>query len=94
MKYELKSIAPLSVLLNALRIFTVVGFLVAIKGFFIMPNPTVRFSTLGHKLIGTLVFTVVYGVVVALISALVAWLYNIFAANFKGISVRFEQNND
>ena len=42
MNYELKSIQPGSVFMSAVRIFVVVGFIVAILSFFVLPNPNIR----------------------------------------------------
>lgn len=91
MNYELKSVSPVSVLMNALRIFVVVGFLVALISFFISPNPALNISGVGQRLLATLLFTVVYTLVVSLVLSLVAWLYNLWAARFKGVSIHLEQ---
>ena len=44
MNYELKSVSPGSVFWNAIRIFLVVGFVVALISFFIVPNPNIRIT--------------------------------------------------
>jgi hypothetical protein len=91
MNYELKSIAPGTLFFNAIRIFLIVGFLVAIISFFIVPNPNLRIVGFFPKLAATLLFTLVYGVVISLIVTLIAWLYNLWAGKFKGVSIRLEQ---
>jgi hypothetical protein len=91
MNYELKAVQPGSVFLNAIRIFVVVGFIVGILSFFVLPNPNVRISIWWQKIAATLLFTVVYAVVVSAVLTLVAWLYNVWAGKFKGITVSFEQ---
>lgn len=91
MNYEVKSINPVSVLLNAVRIFVVVGFIVAIISFFISPNPAMNITGIGPKLLATLLFTLVYTIVVSLVLGLIAWLYNVWSARFKGITIHLEQ---
>ena len=91
MNYELKAVAPGSVFTNAIRIFSVVGLVVGIISFFILPNPNLRIEAFWQKLAATALFTVVYALVVALVLTLVAWLYNVWAGKYKGISVHFEQ---
>ena len=93
MNYELKSIAPGSVFINALRIFVVVGFVVAILSFFILPNPNIRITLWWQKILATLLFTVVYSVVVSVVLTLVAWLYNFWCTNFRGVTVHLEQQD-
>jgi hypothetical protein len=92
MNYEVKSIAPGSVFLNAIRIFLVVGFIVGVISFFIVPNPNIHIEVWWQKVLATLLFTVVYALVVSVVLMLVAWLYNLFAGNFKGVSIQLEQN--
>lgn len=94
MNYEIKSIAPLSVLLNALRIFVVVGFVVALISFFIVPNPNLRISGFMQKIAATFLFTLVYTLVISIALTFISWLYNVWTARFKGISFHLEQNND
>jgi hypothetical protein len=91
MNYELKSVQPGTVFANALRIFLIVGFVVAILSFFILPNPTLRITLWWQKIMATLLFTLVYALVVSLVLSLIAWLYNFWAANFKGIKIHLEQ---
>jgi hypothetical protein len=91
MNYELKSVAPLSVLINAVRFFVVVGFLVAVWHFFISGDPSIHFNSVGQRLMGTVLFTVVYGVAVAVTLTLGALLYNLWASRFKGVTFRLEQ---
>jgi hypothetical protein len=94
MNYELKSIQPGSVFANALRIFTIIGFLVAVLSFFVLPNPNVRIQLWWQKIVATLLFTVVYGVVVSVVLSLIAFLYNLWAQNFSGVKVHFEQTEE
>ena len=63
MNYELKSIQPGSVFGNAIRIFVVIGFIVAILSFFILPNPNIRITLWWQKILATILFTVVYTLV-------------------------------
>lgn len=65
MNYELKSVQPVTVFMNALRIFLIVGFIVAILSFFILPNPSLRITLWWQKIMATLLFTVVYALVVS-----------------------------
>ncbi len=88
MNYELKSVQPLSVFFNAVRIFVVVGFLVAILSFFILPSSNLAF---GQKMIAVPLFTVVYTLVVSAVLSLIAFLYNIWAQNFSGVKIHLEQ---
>jgi hypothetical protein len=92
MNYEVKAVSPVAVLINALRIFIIVGFLVGILSFFVMPNTNPRIATFGQKFVATLIFTGAYTVAVSLVLTLVAWLYNVWSARFKGITIRLEQN--
>ena len=94
MNYELKSIQPGSVFTNAIRIFTVIGFLVAILSFFVIPNPNLAIHVWWQKILATLLFTVVYAVVVSVVLLLVAFLYNLWAQSFSGIKVHFEQTEE
>jgi hypothetical protein len=94
MNYELKSIQPGSVFGNAIRIFVVVGFIVAILSFFILPNPNIRITLWWQKILATFLFTVVYAVVVAAVLTLIAWLYNFWAASFSGVKVHLEQEQE
>ncbi len=91
MNYEIKSVNPVSVLMNALRVFVVVGFLVAIISFFILPNPSLRITGIGQKFLATLLFTFVYTLVVSLVLSLISLLYNLWSARFKGITIDLEQ---
>ena len=91
MNYELKSVSPLSIFVNAVRIFVVVGFVVALISFFIVPNPNIHITAFWQKIAATLLFTVVYGLVVSVVLTLIAWLYNLWAGKFKGVSIHLEQ---
>jgi hypothetical protein len=91
MNYEVKSVSPGSVFWNALRIFLVVGFVVAIISFFIVPNPNIHITLWWQKIMATVLFTIVYALVVSVVLMLIGWLYNLWADNFKGISIRLEQ---
>ncbi len=91
MNYEIKSISPASVFFNALRIFVVVGFIVAIISFFIVPNPNIRITVFWQKIMATLLFTVVYTLVVSAVLTLISWLYNVWANRFKGVTLHLEQ---
>jgi len=94
MNYELKSIHPGSVFVNAVRIFVVVGFIVAILSFFILPNPNIRITLWWQKILATFLFTVVYAAVVSAVLTLIAWLYNLWAANYSGVKIHFEQSEE
>ncbi len=91
MNYELKSVSPGSVFVNALRVFIIVGFVVGVISFFALPNPNIRITALWQKFAATALFTVVYALVVSIVLTLVAWLYNIWAAKFKGVTVQLDQ---
>jgi hypothetical protein len=90
MNYELKSIQPGAVFINALRIFVIVGFIVGILSFFVLPNPQIRISLWWQKILATLLFTIVYAIVVSIVLSLIAALYNLWAGNFRGIKIRLE----
>jgi hypothetical protein len=94
MNYELKSIQPGSVFANAIRIFVVVGFVVAVLSFFILPNPNIRITLWWQKILATVLFTVVYAVVVSAVLTLIAWLYNVWTGSFPGVKVHFEESED
>ena len=91
MNYEVKSVSPGSVFWNAIRIFLVVGFVVAIISFFIVPNPNLHIVVWWQKIMATLLFTVVYALVVSTVLMLIGWLYNLWAAKFKGVSIQLNQ---
>jgi hypothetical protein len=91
MNYELKTISAGSVFWNAIRIFLVVGFVVAVISFFIVPNPNIRITIWWQRIMATALFTVVYAGVVSIVLSLIALLYNFWTGKFKGISVHFEQ---
>jgi len=92
MNYELKSIRAGSVFFNALRIFLVVGFLVAVLSIFVLKSdPRMDALAWWQKLLMTVVYTVVYDLVISAMLALIAGLYNFWAANSKGISIHLEQ---
>ena len=93
MNYELKSVSPGSVFWNAIRIFLVVGFIVAIISFFIVPNPNIRINLLWQKLMATVLFTVVYALVVSTVLMLIGWLYNLWAGKYKGVTIQLEQSH-
>lgn len=92
MNYELKSIRAASVFANAIRIFVIVGFIAAVYSFFISPYSNIRLALWWQKILATLLFTIVYAVVVSAILAFIAWLYNFWAANYKGITLHLEQD--
>jgi hypothetical protein len=94
MNYEVKSVAPLAVFMNAIRIFVLIGFIVALISFFVLPNPNIRISSFGQRILATLLFTAVYSVVVSLVLSLVAFLYNFWAGRFKGVTLRLEQRGE
>ncbi len=91
MNYEIKSINPGSVFFNAVRVFIIVGFVVAVISLFIMPSPNIRITAIWQKFAATLLFTVVYGIVVSVVLTFVAWLYNFWTSRFKGVSIHLEQ---
>ena len=91
MNYELKSVSPGSVFWNAVRVFVVVGFVVAVISFFIVPNPNVRITGFWQKIMATLLFTLVYTAVVSAVLTLISLLYNFWTGRFSGIKVRFEE---
>ena len=94
MNYELKSIQPGAVFWNAIRIFVVVGFIVAVLSFFILPNPNIRITLWWQKILATFLFTFVYTIVVSAVLTLIAWLYNLWTASFPGIKVHLEQSEE
>ena len=94
MNYELKSVQPATVFANALRIFLIVGFVVAILSFFILPNPSLRITLWWQKILATFLFTIVYALVVSAVLSLIAWLYNVWAASFGGVKVHLEQTEE
>lgn len=94
MNYELKSIQPGTVFFNAIRIFVVIGFLVALVTFFVIPNPDLQVQKWWQRLLATSLFTVVYAIVASLMVALIAFLYNFWAQNFGGIKMHFEQSEE
>jgi hypothetical protein len=94
MNYELKTVQPGSVFANAIRIFIIVGFLVAVLSFFVIPNPSLALQIWWQKILATLLFTVVYAVVVSGVLALIAFLYNLWTQSFPGIKVHFEQTEE
>ena len=94
MNYELKSIQPGSVFANAIRIFVVVGFVVAVLSFFILPNPNIRITLWWQKILATFLFTIVYTLVVSAVLTLIAWLYNVWTGSFPGVKVHFEESED
>jgi len=94
MNYELKSIQPGSVFANAIRIFTVIGFLVAVLSFFVIPNPNLAIHVWWQKILATLLFTIVYTLVVSAVLSLIAFLYNLWAQSFPGVKVHFEQTEE
>ena len=94
MNYELKSIQPGSVFGNSIRIFVVVGFIVAVLSFFILPNPNIRITLWWQKILATFLFTIVYALVVSAVLTLIAWLYNIWSASFSGVKIHLEQEEE
>ena len=94
MNYELKSVSPGSIFWNAIRIFLVVGFVVALISFFIVPNPNIRITLWWQKILATFLFTIVYALVVSAVLTLIAWLYNLWAASFAGVKVHLEQSEE
>jgi hypothetical protein len=94
MNYELKSIQAGSVFASAIRIFVVVGFIVAILSFFILPNPNIRITLWWQKILATFLFTIVYALVVSAVLSLIAWLYNVWSASFGGVKVHLEQTEE
>jgi len=91
MNYEVKSVHPISVFMNALRIFLIVGFVVGVLTFFIIPNPTIRITAWWQRILATFLFTFVYSLVVSIVLTFIAWLYNFWAQNFKGVTMHLEQ---
>jgi hypothetical protein len=94
MNYELKTIQPGSVFFNAIRIFIIVGFLVAILSFFVVQNPNFALQIWWQKILATLLFTIVYAVVVSAVLSLIAFLYNLWTQSFPGIKFHFEQTEE
>jgi len=90
MNYELKSIQPMTVFINALRILVVVGFLIATVSFFLLPNGL----SSSQKLTAVPVFTIVYTVIFSAMATLVAFLYNVWAQKFSGIKIHLEQTGE
>ena len=94
MNYELKTIQPGSVFFNAIRIFIIIGFLVAVLSFFVIQNPNFALQIWWLK-IGDAVHVYVrlcggsFGVF-----SLIAFLYNMWAQNHSGIKVHFEQTEE
>lgn len=93
MNYEIKHVHPLSVLINALRIFVIVGFVIALFTFF-MPNSAMRYSSFAQKLGAVGIFTGVYTLVFSAIASLISVLYNLWVTRFRGIRIRLEQSPD
>jgi hypothetical protein len=94
MNYEIKSVQPGSVFANALRIFLIVGFVVAILSFFVVPNPNIHIVLWWQKIMATLLFTVVYALVVSVVLSFIAWLYNFWCNNFSGVKIHLEQGDE
>lgn len=91
MKYEIKFIHPLPLLINSSRIFLILGFLLSILTFFILPNPSLALAAWWQKIVGALIFTLVYAVVVSAVVTIIAVLYNFFAGRFRGVTFHLEQ---
>jgi len=93
MNYEIKHIQPISVLVNTLRIFIIVGFIIAIFTFY-LPNSAMRYSSFVQKLGAVAIFTGVYTLVFSAIASFVSVLYNLWVTKFGGIKIRLEQSPD
>jgi hypothetical protein len=92
MNYELKSIRAGSVFFNALRIFLVVGFLVAVLSIYVLrTDPRLDALAWWQRFLLMIVYTVVYDFVISVMLAIIAGLYNFWAGSAKGISIHLEQ---
>src|SRR5947207_2803493 len=87
MNYELKSIHPVSVLLNAMRVLVAVGLIAAVFSFFILPNPNIGIPCWWQKIFATVLFTFVYTLVASAVLFLVARIYNSWLAELETLSL-------
>ncbi len=94
MTYEVKSIRPGSVFFNALRVFFVVGFVLAVISFLILPNGSIALWSFPQRLGATAIFTIVYAPVVSGVLTLLAGLYNFWASNYRGLQFNLEKEEE
>jgi len=91
MNYELKSVKTSSVFVYTLRIFPVLGLILGIISYWVLPNPNVA-SWL--KIAEPFIFTFVYTLVLSAVFSFIVFLYNMWAQNHAGIKVHFEQSDE
>ncbi|MBI4057387.1 MAG: hypothetical protein HY399_07585 [Elusimicrobia bacterium] len=93
MKYELRSISPMSILISSIpAVLFLLGLLGGLVTFVVLPNPQMEPMGGMTRLMATGLFAVLYMVLMVALLVVVAFLYNLFTqtVGLRGIRVDIE----
>jgi hypothetical protein len=92
--YEVKKIAPSSLLKNVPIVFGILGIVIGIFTFFVFPNEVARDLSVGARLLSWLIFVVLYTLIMLVGLMLVAFLYNWVVNLFGGVTIDIEPKEE
>jgi len=90
MNYEVKRVNVVSIFRSVSLVFLIVGLVVGLFAFLIIPNPQAEGLGFFTRLLAGLMFAVLYALFVTLGLALVAFLYNLLTKKIRGITLQLE----
>ena len=93
MKYELRSISAMSILVSSVpAVLFLLGLLGGILTFLVLPNPQIEPMTSVTRLLATGLFALLYMVLMVALLVVVSFLYNLFThtIGLRGIRIEAE----
>ena len=93
MKYEIKSISSMSVLVSSVpAVLFVLGLLGGLLTFLVIPNPEIEPMTAGTRVLATGIFAVLYMVLMVGLMMVITFMYNLFTTTvgLRGIQLDIE----
>jgi len=89
--YELKKINLMSILKNLPIVFAIVGTIIGLFTFFIVPTEVASTLTIGTRFLSWLIFIVLYTLLMIVGVVIMAFLYNWIAGIMGGVIFNFEE---
>lgn len=93
-QYIIKKIATKWIISTVALIFAIVGAVIGIFTFFLVPTEAAAGLGFGAKLLAFLIFIVLYAVIMVVGILIVVWLYNKLAPSTGAITVEMEAKEE
>lgn len=89
--YQVKEVSVKTVVKTMSFVMAILGVVVGLVTFFILPNEIARHLTFGVRLLSCLIFTVVYTLLMVAVMIFVTLIYNWVSGKTGGITVSLDE---